>query len=72
MPKCYSTKHILKILQDNGFVVISQKGSHIRLRKLGNPTLTTIVVANQKEIPYGTFKSILFQTNLKESDFKKQ
>jgi len=41
----------------------------MKFRKLGNPTLTTIVPANKKEIPQGTFGSILRQSNLKDSDF---
>lgn len=72
MPKLYSSKQILEVLLRNGFVIISQKGSHIRLRKPGHPTLTTIVIANQKEIMFGTFKAILKQTFLPEDEFKKK
>lgn len=71
MFKLYSSKYILKVLQRKGFIIMSQKGSHVRLRKLGHPTLKTIVTANKKEIPYGTFRAILSQSNLKEDDFKK-
>jgi predicted RNA binding protein YcfA (HicA-like mRNA interferase family) len=70
MPKLYSSSHILKVLRLNGFIVISQKGSHIKLRKDGEPTLTAIVPANRKEIPVGTFHSILRQSALTEADFK--
>jgi predicted RNA binding protein YcfA (HicA-like mRNA interferase family) len=70
MPKLYSSSHILKILAQHGFTFISQKGSHIKLRKNGDPTLTTIVPANKKEIPIGTFHSILRQSALTEGDFK--
>lgn len=34
-------------------------GSHIKYRKTGNPTLTVIVPADRKQIPSGTFHSIL-------------
>ena len=54
----------------HGFYFVSQKGSHAKYRKNGNPVLTAIVPANKKEIPYGTFKSILKQAALKEEDFK--
>ena len=69
MPKLYSTLQILKVLYANGFIFVSQKGSHIKLRKSGNPTLTVIVPADRKEIPYGTFRSILRQSQLNITDF---
>ncbi len=72
MPKLHSSKEILKVLERKGFIFISQKGSHIKYRKTGNPTLTTIIPANRKEIPEGTFRSILRQSNLTEKDFKKK
>lgn len=53
MPNLYSSKHIVKVLQDKGFFYISQKGSHVKFRKFGNPILTVIVPANKKEIPFG-------------------
>jgi len=59
MPKLYSSSHILKVLGEHGFIFISQKGSHIKLRKTDGVTLTVIVPANRKEIPVGTFRSIL-------------
>lgn len=69
MPKLYSSSDIVKVLQKRGFVYISQKGSHVKLRKTGNPTLTVIVPAGRKEIPSGTFKSILRQASLSQDDF---
>ncbi|MFH1838224.1 MAG: type II toxin-antitoxin system HicA family toxin [Candidatus Kuenenbacteria bacterium] len=70
MPKLYSSQKIIKVLQMKGFIYISQKGSHIKFRKISNPTLTVIIPANRKEIPFGTFKSILRQANLTNEDFK--
>ncbi len=72
MPKLYSSSEILKVLQKQGFVYISQKGSHVKFRKIGNPTLTVIVPAGKREIPLGTFKSILRQAHLIEDDFGKK
>jgi len=69
MPKLYSTKHILKVLEQHGFSFVSQRGSHIKYRKSGNPTLTAIIPADKKEIPRGTFRSILRQSQLEEKDF---
>lgn len=69
MPKLYSSAFIIKILLKHGFIFISQKGSHAKYRKSGNPTLTVIIPMARKEIPYGTFKSILRQAQLIENDF---
>jgi len=70
MPKLYSSKEILQVLEKKSFVYISQKGSHIKYRKTGNPTLTVIVPAERKQIPVGTFNSILRQSNLTREDFE--
>lgn len=70
MPKLYSSKAIVRVLELKGFVLVSQKGSHVKYRKAGNPTLTVIVPANRKEMPMGTFRSILRQSGLSDLDFK--
>jgi len=62
MPKLYSSDYIIKVLKSKGFDIISQKGSHIKLRKPGKPTLSVIVPAERKEMPIGTFRSI-FKTS---------
>ena len=69
MPKLFSSRQIIKTLEKNGFFFVSQKGSHAKYRKIGNPTLTVIVPAGKKEIPQGTFRSILRQSKLEEDDF---
>lgn len=72
MPKRYSSREIIKTLERLGFSFISQKGSHAKYRKTDDATLTVIVPAGKREIPQGTFKSILRQSNLTEKDFKKK
>lgn len=72
MPKLYSSSAIIKVLQKRDFIFISQKGSHVKFRKVGSPVLTVIVPAGKKEIPFGTFKSIMRQADLTEGDFKKK
>jgi predicted RNA binding protein YcfA (HicA-like mRNA interferase family) len=68
MPKLFSSEDIIKVLLRKGFIRISQKGSHVKFRKEKN---TVIVPDNRKEIPLGTFRSILRQANLPEEYFKK-
>lgn len=70
MPKLYSSKQIIKVLEQKGFIFITRKGSHIKYRNTGNPALTVIVPADRKEMPMGTFKSILRQASLTEEDCK--
>lgn len=69
MPKLISSERIAKVLRAKGFIFISQKGSHAKFRKSGKKTFTVIVPMGRKEIPLGTFKSILRQANLSEEDF---
>lgn len=70
MPKPIKLRDVLRVLQEKGFFFVSQKGSHVKHRKTGTPTRTVIVKVGSKEIPYGTFAAILFQSGLKESDFR--
>ncbi|MFN3848809.1 MAG: type II toxin-antitoxin system HicA family toxin [Spirosomataceae bacterium] len=69
MPKLYSSDYIVKVLLRLGFEFVSQKGSHAKFRKGTNPVLTVIVPMSKKEIPFGTFRSILRQANLTVEDF---
>ena len=68
MPKLYSSRHIIAVLLKKGFVEIDQTGSHKKFRR---DERTVIVPSARKEIPYGTFASILRQSGLKKSDFEK-
>ena len=70
MPELYSSERIVKTLEREGFIFVSQRGSHVKYRKVGSPTLTVIVPAGRKQIPRGTFRSILRQSGLDESVFK--
>ena len=71
MPKPVLLSLILKTLRDEGFVFVRQKGAHARFRKVGKPTRNVIIKTTKKEIPYGTFQSVLLQSGLKEGDFEK-
>lgn len=70
MPKLPSSEEIIAVLREKGFVFVSQKGSHAKFRKYpGSSTLTVILPMERKEIPIGTFRSILRQSGLKKEDF---
>jgi len=68
----YSSEQIIKTLEREGFVFVSQRGSHVKHRKTAIPTLTVIVPAGRKQIPRGTFRSILRQSGLHESAFQRK
>jgi predicted RNA binding protein YcfA (HicA-like mRNA interferase family) len=71
MPKRYSAVQIIKALQKLGFVKISQKGSHIKMRGIISGKLQTVVIPNHKAIAAGTLSSILRQAGLKKEEFEK-
>jgi predicted RNA binding protein YcfA (HicA-like mRNA interferase family) len=69
VPKLYSSRQVIAALERNGFDFVSQRGSHVKYRKAESPTRTVIVPAGRKQIPRGTFRSILRQSGLDESVF---
>lgn len=71
MPKLYSAKDILKILTKLGFSVVSQRGSHIKLKDIRGKQALTVIVPNHKEIAKGTLGSILRQAKLTRDEFEK-
>ncbi len=70
MPKPIPLRNLLRVLKQKGFFFVSQAGSHAKYRKSGNPTLIVIVPIHEKDVRYGTFRSILRQSKLQESDFR--
>ena len=69
MPRPVDLKIVVRVLRAHGFFFVSQKGSHAKFRKMGAQTRTVIVKMSKKQIPRGTFQSILLQSGLSESDF---
>jgi predicted RNA binding protein YcfA (HicA-like mRNA interferase family) len=69
VPNLYSSRQVVAALEREGFAFVSQRGSHIKYRKAGSPVRTVIVPAGRKEIPRGTFRSILRQSGLDENAF---
>ncbi|HHV64544.1 MAG TPA: type II toxin-antitoxin system HicA family toxin [Peptococcaceae bacterium] len=59
---------IISALNQFGFKVISQKGSHIKLRKDGS-IVKTVIVPNHYEIAKGTLQSILEQAGITLEEF---
>lgn len=70
MPKIYSARIVLKALKKAGFVKISQKGSHIKLKGIREGRILTVIVPNHKTIAKGTFQSVLEQAEMTSSEFE--
>lgn len=66
MPKLHSSRHIISVLLKNGFKEVSQRGSHKKFRKDHH---VVIVPDPRKEIPIGTFMSIVRQAGLNADSF---
>jgi len=67
MGKLPSSSEIIKYLEKNGFRYVLQRGSHRKYKKQGQ---IVIVPHPKKEIPIGTFRSIMRQSGLSWKDFK--
>lgn len=60
---------IIKALQKIGFYKVSQKGSHAKYRKDGDP-VRTVIIPMHPEIAKGTLQSILEQAGISLEEFK--
>lgn len=70
MPKLYSARKIISALRRAEFVIISQRGSHIKLFKRQGEKSFTVIVPNHKEIAIGTFTSILKQAGMTRKELE--
>jgi len=66
MPKIYSAKELVKRLKKFGFIEHTQKWSHLKMIRWNK---TVIIPMHAKDIPFGTFRSILEQANISYEDF---
>jgi Predicted periplasmic or secreted lipoprotein len=72
MPKTVSGEEAMKILvKQFGFVFVSQKGSHAKLKKnSGNGTVVTIVPLH-RELARGTLNGVLELAKVEFKEFEK-
>jgi len=74
MPKLagFSGKDVISLLEKSfGFYFVSQKGSHIKLRKESNGKIITVIVPEHKELAVGTLRNILRQAEVNAEEFLK-
>ena len=65
----FKAREVLAALRRAGFEVRRQSGSHVVLRHADGRQ--TYVAMHSKDVPTGTFRSILKQAGLTEEEFKK-
>ena len=61
--KVLSGDDVIKILESFNFAVISQKGSHVKLRRTIKKINQTLTIPNHKELEKGTLKAIFNQAS---------
>ncbi len=73
MPKfgVFSVFEVRRILEEEeeGFVLVRQKGSHLILQKRESDGTITVPVPNHPEIRIGTLQSIIRQSGLPKQKF---
>lgn len=72
MSKTFSGKRAVKILcRGFGFFIVSQKGSHIKLRKIILGRTITTIVPLHSELAFGTLRGVLDLAEVSFEDFFK-
>ncbi len=59
-----SATEVCEILEQNGFIQVRQRGSHIIMQKKLPDTSITVPVPNYPELKIGTLKSIIRQSGI--------
>ena len=61
--KVLSGEEVIKILESFNFTVLSQKGSHVKLRRTIKKINQTLTIPNHKELDKGTLRAIFNQAS---------
>jgi len=64
----FSAKNLIRILESKGFVLLETKGSHHIYFNVASNKLTIVPMHGNKDIPKGTFFSILKQAGIDKSE----
>ena len=62
-------REVKRKLEAAGFIVVSQKGSHVKFARQTPEGLLTTTVPNHREVAPGTIRSILRQAGLTQEEF---
>ena len=61
-----SGKETIAALQKSGFLIVGQKGSHVKLQHFNG---NIVIIPNHKELASGTLRSIIRQSGLSVEHF---
>ena len=61
--KLLSGENVIKILESFNFAIISQRGSHVKLRRTIKKNNQTLTIPNHKELDKGTLRAIFNQAS---------
>lgn len=64
-----SGKEVRKILEQSGFVLVRQRGSHMIMQRKDGDTTTTVPIPDHKELKKGTLRSIIRQSGIPKNKF---
>ncbi len=59
-----------RILEQQGFVEVRRRGSHIVMQKRTGTTTVTVPIPDHRELKIGTLQSIIRQSGLARSHFE--
>jgi len=67
----FSGREVIAILEQNGFSMARQRGSHVVMQKALENSTITVPVPDHKELRIGTLRSIIRQSQLPRATFEK-
>jgi len=62
-PRRLSGRELIRILGQFGFVAISQRGSHVKVRRVSGSANQTLTVPAHDELDIGTLRAVLRQAS---------
>jgi predicted RNA binding protein YcfA (HicA-like mRNA interferase family) len=65
-----NASEVERILQNYGFEMISQKGSHRKWRNFEQELQVIVPYHKGRDLPIGTLRNIMMATTIPESDWK--
>jgi len=71
VPKLLSARQVLRALRRAGFEVVSQRGSHIKLKKPIEGGELVVIVPDHRELAEGTLASVVRQARLSREEFER-
>ena len=68
--KVFSGRDVRRILEDHGFTLVRQRGSHFVMQRRDETGATTVPVPDHKELKAGVLGAVIRQTGLPRALFE--